>query len=243
MKGYWNRPEATAEAIPDGWFRTGDIGHAATTTATTTIVDRKKDLIIRGGYNVYPREVEEVLYEHPAVAEAAVDRRSSTPSSARRSARRSRSRPARPPTPRTSRTSCASGSPRTSTRGVVWLVDDLPKGADRQDPPPQGHTARRRLTSTAHVPTPERATPVTSLHDPLTLPNGQVLPNRIMKAALSEALGDKRNAPDGRLEQLYSTWAEGGYGLLITGNVMVDRAQLGEPGNVVDRGRARPATR
>ncbi|MEU7815566.1 long-chain fatty acid--CoA ligase [Pseudonocardia sp. NPDC049154] len=71
MKGYWNRPEATADAIPDGWFRSGDI---ATRDADGyyTIVDRKKDLIIRGGYNVYPREVEETLYEHPAVAEAAV---------------------------------------------------------------------------------------------------------------------------------------------------------------------------
>ncbi|MEP7179537.1 MAG: AMP-binding protein [Pseudonocardiales bacterium] len=71
MKGYWGRAEATAESIPDGWFRTGDI---ATKDADGyyTIVDRKKDLIIRGGYNVYPREVEEALYEHPAVAEAAV---------------------------------------------------------------------------------------------------------------------------------------------------------------------------
>ncbi|NMI01770.1 long-chain-fatty-acid--CoA ligase [Pseudonocardia acidicola] len=71
MKGYWGRPEATAEAIPDGWFRTGDI---ATKDADGFyfIVDRKKDLIIRGGYNVYPREIEEALYEHPAVAEAAV---------------------------------------------------------------------------------------------------------------------------------------------------------------------------
>jgi len=74
---------------------------------------------------------------------------------------------------------------------------------------------------------------MTSLHDPLTLPCGQVLPNRIMKSALSEALGDKRNAPDGRLERLYTTWSRGGYGLLVTGNVMVDRTQLGEPGNVV----------
>jgi 2,4-dienoyl-CoA reductase-like NADH-dependent reductase (Old Yellow Enzyme family) len=74
---------------------------------------------------------------------------------------------------------------------------------------------------------------VTSLHDPLSLPNGQVLPNRIMKAALSEGLGNKQNSPDGRLERLYSTWGRGGYGLLITGNVMVDRTQLGEPGNVV----------
>lgn len=71
MKGYWNRPEATAEAIPDGWFRTGDIA-TRDGDGYYTIVDRKKDLIIRGGYNVYPREVEEVLYEHHAVAEAAV---------------------------------------------------------------------------------------------------------------------------------------------------------------------------
>jgi 2,4-dienoyl-CoA reductase-like NADH-dependent reductase (Old Yellow Enzyme family) len=72
-----------------------------------------------------------------------------------------------------------------------------------------------------------------SLHEPLTLPNGQVLPNRIMKSALSEVLATKQNAPDERLERLYSTWSQGGYGLLITGNVMVDRRQLGEPGNVV----------
>jgi long-chain acyl-CoA synthetase len=71
MKGYWNRPDATAEAIPDGWFRTGDIA-TKDVDGYYTIVDRKKDLIIRGGYNVYPREVEEILYEHPAVAEAAV---------------------------------------------------------------------------------------------------------------------------------------------------------------------------
>ena len=74
---------------------------------------------------------------------------------------------------------------------------------------------------------------MTSIHDPLPLPCGQVLPNRIMKAALSEALGSKVNAPDGRLEQLYTTWSHGGYGLLITGNVMIDRTQLGEPGNIV----------
>jgi 2,4-dienoyl-CoA reductase-like NADH-dependent reductase (Old Yellow Enzyme family) len=74
---------------------------------------------------------------------------------------------------------------------------------------------------------------MTSLHEPLTLPCGQVLPNRIMKAALSEGLGDKKNSPDQRLERLYTNWSQGGYGLVITGNVMVDRTQLGEPGNVV----------
>jgi long-chain acyl-CoA synthetase len=71
MKGYWRRPEETAEAIRDGWFHTGDMGRVDS-DGYFTIVDRKKDLIIRGGYNVYPREIEEVLYEHPAVAEAAV---------------------------------------------------------------------------------------------------------------------------------------------------------------------------
>jgi long-chain acyl-CoA synthetase len=71
MKGYWGKPEATAEAIPDGWFRTGDLARADE-DGYYFIVDRKKEMIIRGGYNVYPREIEEVLYEHPAVAEAAV---------------------------------------------------------------------------------------------------------------------------------------------------------------------------
>jgi len=71
MKGYWNRPEATAAAIRGGWFHTGDLARADE-DGFYYIVDRKKELIIRGGYNVYPREIEEVLYEHPAVLEAAV---------------------------------------------------------------------------------------------------------------------------------------------------------------------------
>jgi long-chain acyl-CoA synthetase len=72
MKGYWERPDATEAAIDaDGWFRTGDMAKVDE-DGYFFIVDRKKDLIIRGGYNVYPREVEEVLYEHPAVQEAAV---------------------------------------------------------------------------------------------------------------------------------------------------------------------------
>jgi long-chain acyl-CoA synthetase len=71
MKGYWNRPDATAEVMRGGWFHTGDIGRVDE-DGYYYIVDRKKDLIIRGGYNVYPREIEEVLYEHPAVSEAAV---------------------------------------------------------------------------------------------------------------------------------------------------------------------------
>jgi long-chain acyl-CoA synthetase len=71
MKGYWERPEATAEAIRDGWFHSGDMGREDE-DGYFYVVDRKKDMIIRGGYNVYPREVEELLYEHPAIREAAV---------------------------------------------------------------------------------------------------------------------------------------------------------------------------
>jgi long-chain acyl-CoA synthetase len=70
MTGYWQRPEETAKAIPDGWFRTGDLARQDE-DRYFFIVDRKKEMIIRGGYNVYPREIEEALYEHPAVAEAA----------------------------------------------------------------------------------------------------------------------------------------------------------------------------
>src|SRR3954447_8465023 len=71
MKGYWNKQDATDEVMRDGWFHTGDIG-TVDEDGYYFIVDRKKELVIRGGYNVYPREIEEVLYEHPAVREAAV---------------------------------------------------------------------------------------------------------------------------------------------------------------------------
>ena len=71
MKGYY-KPEANAEAITDGWFRSGDGIATIDADGYYFIVDRKKDMLIRGGFNVYPREVEEVLYAHPAIAEAAV---------------------------------------------------------------------------------------------------------------------------------------------------------------------------
>ena len=71
FKGYLNKPEATAAAIVDGWFRTGDLG-TKDDDGYVTIVDRKKDMVIRGGYNIYPREVEEALARHPAVAQVAV---------------------------------------------------------------------------------------------------------------------------------------------------------------------------
>ncbi len=71
MKGYWKRPDANKETLRNGWFHSGDIGYRDA-DGCYFIVDRKKDMILRGGFNVYPREVEEVLYAHPAVAEAAV---------------------------------------------------------------------------------------------------------------------------------------------------------------------------
>jgi long-chain acyl-CoA synthetase len=71
FSGYWKQPDATAEVLDgDGWFRTGDVGYAD--EGNLYLVDRKKDLVIVSGFNVYPREVEEVLYRHPKVADAAV---------------------------------------------------------------------------------------------------------------------------------------------------------------------------
>ena len=71
MKGYLGRPEATAETLRGGWLHSGDLGYVDE-DGFYFIVDRAKDLVIRGGYNVYPREIEEVLYAHPAILEAAV---------------------------------------------------------------------------------------------------------------------------------------------------------------------------
>ncbi len=71
MQGYWKKPEDTAQVLQDGWLHTGDLARMDE-DGFFTIVDRKKDLIFTGAYNVYPRDVEEVLYEHPKVLEAAV---------------------------------------------------------------------------------------------------------------------------------------------------------------------------
>jgi long-chain acyl-CoA synthetase len=71
MSGYWNLPQATSETLRDGWLYTGDLA-TEDDDGYFTIVDRKKDMILVSGYNVYPREVEETLYRHPAVADAAV---------------------------------------------------------------------------------------------------------------------------------------------------------------------------
>ena len=69
MLGYYGLPEETARALRNGWLHTGDVGRLDA-DGFLYVVERKKDLIIRGGFNVYPREVEDVLYAHPAVAEA-----------------------------------------------------------------------------------------------------------------------------------------------------------------------------
>jgi long-chain acyl-CoA synthetase len=71
MKGYWNKPAETAEAIRNGWLHTGDIGYADE-DGYFFITDRKKDMIIRGGENIFPREIENILYKHPAVLETGV---------------------------------------------------------------------------------------------------------------------------------------------------------------------------
>jgi long-chain acyl-CoA synthetase len=71
MKGYWKRPDANKETLRNGWFHSGDVGFRDA-DGCYFIVDRKKDMILRGVFNVYPREVEEVLYAHPCIAEAAV---------------------------------------------------------------------------------------------------------------------------------------------------------------------------
>jgi fatty-acyl-CoA synthase len=71
MKGYWNKPEQTEEALKGGWLHTGDIARKDS-DGFLTIVDRKKDMIVSGGFNVFPREVEDVIGSHPAVAQVAV---------------------------------------------------------------------------------------------------------------------------------------------------------------------------
>jgi long-chain acyl-CoA synthetase len=127
MKGYWGRPDATAEAMPEGgWFRTGDLAKVDE-DGYYYIVDRKKDLIIRGGYNVYPREIEEVLYEHPDVAEVAVigiphDDLGEEVGAA------VKLKPGRTATPADLRAFVRERVAAYKYPRHVWIVDDLPKG-------------------------------------------------------------------------------------------------------------------
>ncbi|MEI2642676.1 MAG: hypothetical protein V9G10_10170 [Candidatus Nanopelagicales bacterium] len=125
-----------------GWFRTGDLAKRDE-DGYYFIVDRAKDMIIRGGYNVYPREVEEVLYEHPAVAEAAVVGRSGRRSTARRSARPSRSRPVPSATAEEIQEFVKERIAAYKYPRIVWFLDEgLPKG-------PTGKILKREISPPA----------------------------------------------------------------------------------------------
>jgi long-chain acyl-CoA synthetase len=127
MKGYWGQPGATAEAIRDGWLHTGDLARVDE-DGYLFVVDRKKDLIIRGGYNVYPREVEEVLYEHPAVREAAVVA-VPDPTLGEEVGAAVALRPGCHVEPEELRDFVAERLAAFKYPRRVWLVDELPKGA------------------------------------------------------------------------------------------------------------------
>jgi long-chain acyl-CoA synthetase len=137
MKGYWNRPEATAEAVRNGWFHTGDMARTDD-DGFYYIVDRKKDLIIRGGFNVYPREVEEVLYEHPAVLEAAVVALPH-PTHGEEVGAAVALRPGQEATPEQLRQYVKERVAAYKYPRHVWLVDELPKG-------PTGKILKRQIT-------------------------------------------------------------------------------------------------
>jgi long-chain acyl-CoA synthetase len=128
MKGYWNRPDATAEAIDAaGWFYSGDLGRIDE-DGCYFIVDRKKELVIRGGYNVYPREIEEVLYEHPAVREAAVIG-IAHPELGEEVAAAVALKPGAQATEDEIREFVKANVAAYKYPRLVWFVDELPKGA------------------------------------------------------------------------------------------------------------------
>ena len=137
MKGYWNKPDATAATIDaDGWLSTGDMAKQDG-DGYFFIVDRKKDLLIRGGYNVYPREVEEVLYEHPAVAEAAVVG-IPHPSLGEEIGAAVQLKAGETATPEDLRDHVKRRIAAYKYPRVVWIVDELPKG-------PTGKILRREI--------------------------------------------------------------------------------------------------
>ena len=142
MKGYWKRQEATAAAIRGGWFHTGDLARADE-DGFYYIVDRKKELIIRGGYNVYPREIEEVLYEHPAVLEAAVIGIPHA-SLGEEVAAAVALRPGGEATPEELRDWVKQRVAAYKYPRHVWLIDSLPKG-------PTGKILKREIVIPADV--------------------------------------------------------------------------------------------
>jgi long-chain acyl-CoA synthetase len=137
MKGYWNRNDATEQVMRDGWFHTGDIARFDD-DGYLFIVDRKKDLIIRGGYNVYPRELEEVIYEHPAVREAAVVGIPHAGLGEEVGAAVALKRGAEA-TPGELRLFMKERVAAYKYPRVIWLVDELPKG-------PTGKILKREIT-------------------------------------------------------------------------------------------------
>ena len=127
MKGYWNRPDATAAAIDeDGWLRTGDIGRTDE-DGYLYLLDRKKDLIIRGGYNIYPGEIEQVLFEHPAVREAAVIG-TPHPSLGEEVGAAVSLKPGIESTPEEIRAFVKERVAAYKYPRLVWIVEELPKG-------------------------------------------------------------------------------------------------------------------
>jgi long-chain acyl-CoA synthetase len=142
MKGYWNRADATAEAIRNGWFHTGDMARQDE-DGFFYIVDRKKDLIIRGGYNVYPRELEEVFYEHPAVLEAAVIGLPH-PTHGEEVGAAVTLRPGAQATPEELREYVKERVAAYKYPRHVWLLESLPKG-------PTGKVLKREITPPAEL--------------------------------------------------------------------------------------------
>ncbi len=148
MKGYWNLPDATKATItPEGWLNTGDVGRVDE-DGYFYIVDRTKDMIIRGGYNIYPREIEEVLYEHPAVAEAAVIGIPHDSLGEEVGAAVALKTDATA-TPEELRDYVKERVAAYKYPRQVWLVDALPKG-------PTGKVQKRDITVPAAVPATER---------------------------------------------------------------------------------------
>jgi long-chain acyl-CoA synthetase len=142
MKGYWKRPEETVAAMRGGWFHTGDLGRIDE-DGFYYIVDRKKEMIIRGGYNIYPREIEEVLYEHPAVLEAAVIG-IPHPLHGEEVGAAVTLRPGSRATPDELRDYVKARVAAYKYPRHVWLTDELPKGAT-------GKVLKRAITPPADV--------------------------------------------------------------------------------------------
>ncbi|MGW5153300.1 long-chain-fatty-acid--CoA ligase [Rhodococcus koreensis] len=160
MKGYWNRPDATAAAIVDGWFHTGDMA-TRDHDGFYFIVDRKKDIIIRGGYNVYPREIEEVLYEHRAVREVAVIG-VPHPTLGEEVAAAITLRPGTSATPDELRGYVKARVAAYKYPRHLWLVDKLPKGAT-------GKILKREIEFPADI-LGSPAEPIRPLHPPREKP-------------------------------------------------------------------------